>query len=47
MVFTKEEYSAKYEEMYALLLQNINIFKEIIEDERARIDKMSNEDITK
>ena len=39
MVFTKEEYSQKYEEMFALMKQQIAIFSEIIEDERARIDR--------
>lgn len=39
MSFTKEEYAQKYETMFALTEECITIFKEIIQDERDRIDR--------
>lgn len=41
MGFTREEYEQKYEEMYALMKQQIDIFKEIIQEERDRINNNS------
>lgn len=38
MGFTKEEYEAKYEEMFVLMKQQIEVFKAIIEEERQRIN---------
>lgn len=45
MGFSKEDYEQKYERMWTLMEQQINIFKEIIADERVRADSLSNAEI--
>jgi hypothetical protein len=39
MIFTREEYKIKYELMYKKMLEQIDLFNEIIQDERDRIDR--------
>lgn len=42
MGFSRQEYEQKYEEMYQKTNQLIDLFKQIIEDERNRIEQNNN-----
>jgi len=39
--FSREEYEKRFNEMFALQKQQIELFKLIIEDERARINALN------